>query len=154
MDAEMVKRAVVIAAMLAPFDLAPAAWKETVVHTFSSADGVAPSGALTPGKAGNFYGTTFEGGASVGTTNCPSGCGVVFELLPPGAGQTGWTQTVLYSFLGGADGSNPTGGLVRDAAGNLYGTTTEGGALVGTTPCVYGCGTVFELSPPAAGKTA
>jgi uncharacterized repeat protein (TIGR03803 family) len=152
MDVRAVSRAIIVAAMLAPFSPAQAAWNEAVLHAFGGTDGSEPAGALTPDREGNYYGATFEGGASVGTPNCPSGCGVLFELTPPGAGQTGWTETVLYSFLGGVDGSGPTGGLVRDAAGNLYGTTDYGGA-VGAELCEYGCGTVFELSPPAAGKT-
>ena len=57
------------------------------------------------------------------------------------------TETVVYSFQGGSDGSNPSGGLVVDAVGNLYGTTTTGGG----GPCPGGCGTVFRLSPQPGG---
>jgi uncharacterized repeat protein (TIGR03803 family) len=79
--------------------------------------------------AGNLYGTTISGGAS--------GTGVVFKLSPAG------TETVLYDFTGGADGAFPQGGLIRDAAGNLYGTTRSGGD---TSACAsQGCGVVFEL---------
>jgi len=66
----------------------------------------------------------------------------VFELTPTGGG---WTETVLHSFnRNGSDGSNPTAGLIFDAAGNLYGTTASGGAH-------YNYGTVFELTPTASG---
>jgi uncharacterized repeat protein (TIGR03803 family) len=75
----------------------------------------------------------------------------VFALVPPGTGQTLWTEIVLHSFCarGGrdcTDGSSPRAGLIRDTSGNLYGTTEDGG--------VAGGGTVFALMPPAAGKTA
>jgi uncharacterized repeat protein (TIGR03803 family) len=75
--------------------------------------------------AGDLYGTTFQGGASA--------YGTVFQLDATGK------ETVLYSFTGGADGAYPYAGLVRDAAGNLYGTTSAGGA--------FGGGTVFKLTP-------
>jgi uncharacterized repeat protein (TIGR03803 family) len=58
-----------------------------------------------------------------------------------------WTETVLHRF-DGARGANPAGGLIADAAGNLYGTASDGG----NNACFVGCGLVFELSPPAAGK--
>lgn len=56
------------------------------------------------------------------------------------------SESVLYNFKGGRDGSNPMGALVADRAGNLYGTTAEGGS----SNCPTGCGTVFRLTPPAA----
>jgi uncharacterized repeat protein (TIGR03803 family) len=60
------------------------------------------------------------------------------------------TETVLYSFgLQSGDGTTPWDSLIMDTAGNLYGTTTEGGA---TSHCDYGCGTVFKLSPEKAGS--
>jgi uncharacterized repeat protein (TIGR03803 family) len=82
--------------------------------------------------AGNLYGTTGKGG---GLRACPlqGGCGTVFKLSPTG------TETVLYSFTGGADGSNPSGGLIQDAAGNLLGTTEFGSA--------FRSGVVFKLRP-------
>jgi hypothetical protein len=64
----------------------------------------------------------------------PPGGGTVFELTPQAGG--GWTEQVLYSFGKGPDGGNPYAGLIFDAAGNLYGTTAEGGT--------YSAGTVFE----------
>jgi uncharacterized repeat protein (TIGR03803 family) len=108
---------------------------ETVLHNFNDngKDGFNPYGALIFDKAGNLYGTTVSGGAY--------DAGTVFELTPKGGA---WTETVLHSFdANGKDGTFPWGGLIFDAAGNLYGTTETGG--------VYGYGTVFEMSPN--GKT-
>jgi uncharacterized repeat protein (TIGR03803 family) len=76
-------------------------------------------------SAGNLYGTTADGG--------PAGRGVVYKLDPAGI------ETVLYSFTGGADGSQPQAGVIRDSAGSLYGTTSYGGKNSG--------GVVFELKP-------
>jgi uncharacterized repeat protein (TIGR03803 family) len=110
----------------------------TVLHTFTGSDGSAPYGGLVRDKKGNLYGTTYLGGG----TGCGGfGCGVVFKLASSGK------ETVLYSFSGGTDGRYPVAGLVRDATGNLYGTTTEGG---NTNSCQDGCGVVFKLDP--AGK--
>jgi uncharacterized repeat protein (TIGR03803 family) len=111
---------------------------ETVLYNFAgSPDGAAPQSNLTPDGMGNFYGTTQEGGVF----------GTVFELSPNGSG--GWNETVIYRFCseGGAsctDGAYPDGNLVFDSAGNLYGTTSEGGST-----CIVseGCGVVFELTP-------
>ena len=101
----------------------------TLIYSFKgSPDGSSPEAGLIRDGAGNFYGTTSSGG--------PSGYGTVFKLDATGA------ETVLYGFTGGADGSNPFGGLVRDAAGNLYGNTYRGG---GNGCASYGCGTVFKL---------
>ena len=71
-----------------------------------------------------------------------TGYGVVFKLSP---GESNWQESVLYNFAGGTDGANPGNGLIRDVAGNFYGTTQVGGA--------YGGGTVFELSPAGDGWT-
>lgn len=106
-------------------------WTEGVLYRFTGgSDGGFPSAALIIDKAGNLYGTTDAGGGS-------SGSGVIFEI----AFNT-WTETVLYSFTGGSDGANPCARLLIDKAGNLYGTTTFGGANDN--------GSAFELSPPAA----
>jgi uncharacterized repeat protein (TIGR03803 family) len=105
---------------------------ESVLYSFrgTGGDGAYPIGGLVVDSQGNFYGTTFEGGAY--------GYGTVFKLDTTGA------ETVLYSFTGtGGDGAYPGTSLVRDAAGSLYGTTTEGG---GTSSS----GTVFKLD--ATGK--
>jgi uncharacterized repeat protein (TIGR03803 family) len=101
---------------------------ETVLYSFTGgADGWSPVAGLIRDSAGNLYGTTFGGGARFGE----SGSGVVFKLDTTG------TETVLYSFTGGADGGSPAAGLIRDSAGNLYGTTELGG--------VSGAGVVFKL---------
>jgi uncharacterized repeat protein (TIGR03803 family) len=132
------------------FELSPMAgggWTETVLHNFedNGSDGFYPQASLIFDAAGNLYGTTVNGGTS--TCGGGYGCGTVFELSPKPGG--GWTETVLHSFGDGTDGANPYwGGLIFDAAGNLYGTTTGGG----TDTCPqYGCGTVFELSPTGGG---
>jgi hypothetical protein len=129
---------------------ASAEWKEKVLYSFQSVpDGATPVGAVVFDKAGNLYGTTRNGGSS----SCPSvqQCGTVYQLAPPAKQGGPWTETVLYIFKGNTsnDGASPYGGLVIDAAGNLYGTTGYGG----TGNCTVlgsklGCGTVFELSPP------
>ncbi len=120
------------------FELSPKAgggWTETVLYAFGNGtDGAFPFGNLIRDSAGNFFGTTLQGnGAYVG--------GTAYELSPAGGG--GWTETVLHVFGNGTDGLKPTGSLVFDASGNLYGTTTLGG--------LENLGTVFELSPAAGG---
>jgi uncharacterized repeat protein (TIGR03803 family) len=100
---------------------------ETVLHEFTAGtDGASPEGLLIMDKGGNLYGTTTLGGLSHG--------GTVFKVTREG------TETVLYSFKGKADGAGPVAGLAIDKAGNLYGTTTKGGASKD--------GTVFELAVP------
>jgi uncharacterized repeat protein (TIGR03803 family) len=121
--------------------------KETVLYGFpacrvpSITCGVA--GQLALDAAGNLYGVTGAGGSQGCDFNL--GCGTVFELSPSKAG--GWTETVLYMFQGGSDGYYPQAGVILDAAGNLYGTTSAGGSFCE----VGGCGTVFELSHSANG---
>jgi uncharacterized repeat protein (TIGR03803 family) len=113
------------------------AWTETVLHSFSNTggDGTGPYAGLIPGKGGVFYGTTASGGAYSG--------GTVFELTPGSGGA--WTETVLYSFTGqNGDGRYPNASLTAGANGSLYGTTESGGTS--------NAGTVFELTPPAAGQ--
>ena len=104
--------------------------KETVIYSFTGgANGALPYARLVRDLAGNLYGTTISGGTT--------GNGVVFKLDPTG------NETVLYSFTGGTDGRAPVAGLVRDPAGNLYGTTTIGGDLSAFGG--LGCGVVFKL---------
>jgi uncharacterized repeat protein (TIGR03803 family) len=100
-----------------------------VIYSFTGGeDGTNPAVAVTLGADGNLYGTTSFGGAI--------GDGVVYKLSRSGSG---WDQTVLYAFQGLSDGQNPLGGVIVDRAGNLYGTTFDGGD--------NGGGTVYELSP-------
>jgi len=144
-------RPVVIAlAMLTLVAAASADWKEKVLYSFKGGtDGAVPVGAVVFDQHGNLYGATQNGGSS----SCRSieQCGTVYQLAPPAKQGDPWTETVLYVFKGnaGKDGASPYGGLVIDAAGNLYGTTGYGGTgncvVLGT---LMGCGTVFELSPP------
>ena len=112
------------------------------LHDFagSPSDGSNPESILVRDSAGNLYGTTSNGGTS---TNCSSGCGTVFKL------DTSGTLTVLHNFSG-SDGANPTASLVGDSAGNLYGTTLNGGT---STNCSSGCGTVFKLETSGGGLT-
>ena len=125
------------------FKLAPDG-TETVLHVFTgyeTGDGAYPAGDLILDEQGNLYGTTAEGGTPkcVGYQNEPTGCGTVFKIAPNG------TETLLYAFRGShGDGAGPDRGLIRDKAGNLYGTTAAGG-----TGCHQsrGCGTVFKLAP-------
>jgi uncharacterized repeat protein (TIGR03803 family) len=100
-----------------------AARHETVLYSFTGgADGGEPNAGVVRDSAGNLYGTTLLGGNTVA---CPSsfilhgGCGVVYKLDTTGQ------ETVLYSFTGGADGGYPYAGVIRDSAGNLYGTTSN-----------------------------
>jgi uncharacterized repeat protein (TIGR03803 family) len=109
--------------------------KETVLYAFRGGnDGAHPQAALISDSAGNFYGTTLEGGGC----SFNGDCGTVFELSADG------TESVLHAFQG-SDGLNPRGNLIADASGNLYGTTIEGGNLAACGGA--GCGTVFELQP-------
>jgi uncharacterized repeat protein (TIGR03803 family) len=103
---------------------------ESVLHSFSlkNNDGEYPWAGLIMDKAGNLHGTTTGGGKY--------NAGTVFEVAPGGS------ETVSYSFGGGSDGATPSGGLVMDKAGNLYGTTQMGGT---GTACPNGCGTIFEI---------
>jgi uncharacterized repeat protein (TIGR03803 family) len=101
-----------------------------VLHSFRGSDGSIPKGGLIRDQNGVLYGTTQEGGAF--------GLGTVFALSNTGS------LTTLHSFAGGSDGEYPFGGLVRDAQGNLYGTTQNGGDTTCSPP--DGCGTVWKLS--------
>jgi uncharacterized repeat protein (TIGR03803 family) len=101
-----------------------ASGNETIVYTFTgAADGGQPMGNVTRDSAGNLYGTTLCG--------APCATGLVYKI------DTAGHETVLYSFSNGSDGGNPDAGVIRDAAGNLYGTTEFGGS--------QNLGTVFKL---------
>jgi uncharacterized repeat protein (TIGR03803 family) len=119
---------------------------EMVLHTFEASDGADPASGLLLDSAGNLYGTTEAGGNL--DCNGGEGCGVVFEMSPQSNGT--WTESTLYNFCSLSncmDGTVPREGpLVRDAFGNLYGSTLEGGNG-STCNAGGGCGVIFELSP-------
>jgi len=129
------------------FELSPpsggsGSWTETILHSFGAEkDGAYPVASLILDAGGNLYGTTFSGGAYGG--------GTVFELSAPAGDEGSWTETILRSFGNGTDGNTLFAGVVFDTQGNLYGTTYYGGAYYCSG---YGCGTVFELSPPSGGS--
>ncbi len=120
------------------------AWTNTVLTSFDGPHGVWPSAVMVADASGALYGTTTLGGYH--------GEGAIFKLTPPAAGQTAWTETVLYSFTGGTDGGTAGNPVLLDASGALYGVTGTGGDLSCSRDT--GCGVVFKLTPPAAGQTA
>ncbi len=127
-------------------------WAISVLHSFSGSDGAYPEAGVVLDAAGNLYGTTSLGG--------PANAGIVFKLTP--VAKNTWTYKVLYSFTGGTDGGNPWSTVVLDSAGNLYGTTSSGGAsnqgvvyeVVNTTAAVeptslsFGPQPLHTTSPP------
>ncbi|HEY4257003.1 MAG TPA: choice-of-anchor tandem repeat GloVer-containing protein [Candidatus Udaeobacter sp.] len=119
------------------FELTPSSaggWHFSTIYSFQGQpDGSFPYGALLFDRGGNIYGTTYYGGEN--------GIGAVYELSPRPTGE--WRERVLYSFQGGSDGNSPISNLVFDEAGNLYGTTSEGG---------LGSGIIFKLSPVTGGQ--
>jgi uncharacterized repeat protein (TIGR03803 family) len=119
---------------LTPPAIAAAPWTETVLYSFTGADGAYPYASLALAADGTLYGTTEFGGAS--------SYGTVFALTQPAA-SSAWTETVLHSFTGGSDGGSPYASLVIAANGTLYGTANIGGTSQK--------GTVFKLTPPIAG---
>jgi uncharacterized repeat protein (TIGR03803 family) len=112
-------------------------WKEHILHRFQARwDGAFPGvGALVLDRVGNLYGTADGGNSRYG---------VIFRLSPGADGR--WRETVLYNIPGGTGGESPGAGVVRDKAGNLFGTTIAGG----DPKC--GCGLIFKLAPQANGK--
>jgi uncharacterized repeat protein (TIGR03803 family) len=125
----------------AVYQLSPPAgngsWTEKVIFSFSGTDGSSPAGHLLLDASGTLFGTADGGGAS--------GSGAVFQLVPPAAPGGPWTQTVLYSFSGGVDGSSPAAGVILGKNGRLFGTAQHGG---NGGPKISG-GVVFALDPPA-----
>jgi uncharacterized repeat protein (TIGR03803 family) len=106
-------------------------WTESILWSFGNGtDGAGPFAGLIMDASGSLYGTTNAGGADSE--------GTVFKLTPPAVGGGNWSESVLWSFYGSVSLS-PVGGVILGANGNLYGTTWTGG------------GTVFQLTPPAAG---
>ena len=114
---------------------------ETVIHSFGAdGDGFSPIDGVTAGAGGALFGATRLGG------KC--GCGTAFQLSPPAAGGSQWTESVLHSFQQVAsDGSEPTAGLLAGPGGVFYGPT------VGTNQnSAIKFGTIFQLTPPAPGS--
>jgi uncharacterized repeat protein (TIGR03803 family) len=121
------------------FELTPSGtgWTESVLYRFTGgSDGYAPYDGVILDHSGNLYGTTDAGGSP--TCEFGFGCGTVFELLSG----LGWAEHTIHQFSG-SDGANPSGGLIFDQSGNLYGTTPEGGTS--------DIGTVYELTPAGPG---
>jgi uncharacterized repeat protein (TIGR03803 family) len=112
-------------------------WSYTILAKIPEA--YYPNGQLLLASDGTLYGTATENPQS----KCV--CGIVYSVTPPAQGQQ-WVFNQLYAFQGGTDGSYPESGLIADASGSLYGTTTQGGA--------ENAGTVFKLSPPMSGQSA
>ncbi len=134
---------------LSPPAAGQTAWSETILYSFytSHQDGVAPTGRLVFGPGGVLYGTTTRAGGPGGNAD-----GTVFALTPPVAPGAPWTETTLHVFTqADGDGGLPEAGLAIDAGGTLYGTTNRGGTAKKKST---GFGTVFSLSPPAAGGTS
>jgi uncharacterized repeat protein (TIGR03803 family) len=114
-------------------------WTYKLDYTFEGGNhGFIPS-QVTFDSQGNIWGTALESGVD--------GNGLVFEMTPSNGG---WTETVIYNFLGGSDGSEPDG-VMFDPQGNLYGVTRDGG----NTGCEdnNGCGTIYELTQTSSGWT-
>jgi uncharacterized repeat protein (TIGR03803 family) len=117
------------------WELLHGSWKEKTLHLLDGG----PCGGVVFDKHGNLYGTTSYGGKYQ--------VGFVFKLTPAAKGK--WKETILHSFKGGSDGQGPLGEVAIDKAGNLYGTTEQGGD---PSCAAAGCGTVFKLTPEAKGK--
>lgn len=134
-----------------PPSAAQAVSNERLLHSFqdNGEDGNDVLAGLVFDATGNLYGATAFGGA-YGSACGGRGCGAVFELIR-GADGT-WTEKILHSFdENGTDGVLPAASVIFDKAGNLFGTTSYGGA--GACPHnSSGCGTVFELTPGSNGK--
>ena len=118
----------------------------TVIHSFEGPDAYVPSAGLTMDRAGNFYGTTRDGGSFNNGPFCSVyaeiGCGTVFKLSRHGSG---WQLSPIFLF-DGPDGAYPTTPVTIGPSGIVYGTTSVGGSC-SSSP--YGCGTLFNLTPPA-----
>jgi len=112
-------------------------WTKTTLYAFRGTaghDAATPVSRITFDRAGNLYSTTGVGGVT--RSGCYAyGCGTVFKLTPSTGG--GYTESVVYTFMNGLDGSTPTGPVVIDGAGNLYGTAALGGA--------FNYGVAFEI---------
>ena len=120
------------------------AWIESTISLFPDRDGAYPQGGLVADGRGNYYGTTYSGGDAPCTGGYPySGCGTVFEVRQSSNGV--WASQIIYSFTGGNDSQAPTGNLIFDSAGNLYGAAAGAGS--GTS-----YGQIFELTQTSEGR--
>jgi uncharacterized repeat protein (TIGR03803 family) len=108
--------------------------------------GSSPMAGVTLDAGGNLYGTTTYGGSMAGQCYYRSGCGAVYKLVHRGAG---WIMMPLYMFHDGQDGADPWARVVFGPDGSLYGTTYSGGGSGCNQGYDIGCGTVFNLRPPA-----
>ena len=127
------------------------AWTESMLYGFPGAPGGAAPMAGVVSEGGSLFGTTFTGGQE----GCYEACGgTVFELTPPTASGGAWTETTLHSFgVVSGDGFEPKAPLTIGPGGTLYGTTYWGGSNQCLNPFdgpSGGCGTVFQLTPPAS----
>jgi len=132
-----------------------ASWSLTPLYNFAGVtDGARPWAGVIVRPNGGLYGTTVTGGQGPCQGYQSSGCGTVFNLLPPPNAYppTNWSETVLYRFSGGGVGALAYGKVVFDQTGSLYGTTNFGGAQ---GSCYQGnrCGTVWKLTPSGSGWT-
>ena len=108
----------------------PAGWNEEVLYNFTGGDdGNGPNTGVVFDQAGNLDGATSQGGSG--------GFGVIYQLTP---GSPSWSENVLYTFTGGADGGFPESTIALDSSGNIYGTTVAGGNR---------CGVVYQITAPA-----
>jgi uncharacterized repeat protein (TIGR03803 family) len=115
-------------------------WTETILTNFTPlTSGNLPLSTLLMDASGNLYGTAAVGGLN--------SWGTAFKLSPTSGG--GWTTTVLFPFKNARDGGTPSGNLVMDASGNLFGTGSTGGGPTGSGSNNTGNGVVFQLTPPA-----
>lgn len=137
------------------FELIPSVsgWTEKVLYAFQgSADGSNPLTDLVVASTGSLYGTTSQGGSGTNSGGTYSNEGTIFELTPKGGGV--WTETVLYTFTGGSDGSYPQSPLIIGANSVLYGSAFWGGAAAcPVSDYPQGCGTIFQLIPPTGTGT-
>jgi uncharacterized repeat protein (TIGR03803 family) len=120
------------------------AWTLSTLYAFTGGiDGGSPLCSLVFDNAGALYGTAEDGG--------DFNNGTVFKLTPPSGGTGAWTESVIYSFTGGADGAIPIAGVTFDSVGNLYGVVGGGGNLGFCGG--FGCGAVFKLTGSGSGET-
>ncbi len=129
------------------FKLTPSSsgFTESVLYSFQGGnDGAYPGASLIADGTGALYGTTQYGGSSCAPPSGGPGCGTVFKLAPSGSG---YSESILYSFLGGYDGAVPRSALFAGHNGALIGTTSRGGAGSGHS----NHGTVYELRPSGSG---